>query len=145
MNQWLNLYDDFNVSPELMFALGNAFYKLNNYQSAKAQYLKLISLFEYKADNIQEAVPVRARHIKVFQTLASSYNNLGAVFQLQNNEVKSNICYWKSIDYAKRINRENEFARVNLARSFKPRRTRIMPILDENIPFSIDFYHKDFR
>lgn len=145
LRTWLHLYEDFATQPDLMFGIGNAFYHLNNLEASKGEYLKIISAFEHKAETTKRIIPEKKQHIIIFQTLSSAYNNLGSVYQVQNNEAKSNISYWKSIDYAKRINRENEFARVNLARSFKPRRTRIMPILDENIPFSIDFYHKDFR
>ncbi len=142
---WLNLYEDFIALPELMFALGNAFYHQNNLEASKGEYLNVISLFEDKEEKIQKVLPGRSEHIRIYQTLASAYNNLGAVYQLQNMETKSNICYWKSIDYAKRIERENEFARVNLARAFKPGRENVMPILDENIPVSIDVYKESIR
>jgi len=55
------------------------------------------------------------------------------------------VSYWKAIDYAKRIDRENEFARVNMARAFKERSEPIKPILDEDIPFSLAVYSKDMR
>ncbi len=56
--QWLNLYDDFTRSPELMFSLGNAFLKLNNLDSAKAQYTKLIAVFELDAEAIRQVNPL---------------------------------------------------------------------------------------
>lgn len=145
LNQWLNLYDDFTTSPDLMFGLGNVFYKLNNLESSKAQFLKLISIYEFKAEKIVNIQTNNDDHIKVFQTLASSYNNLGAVYQLQKNEVKSNISYWKSVDYAKRVNRESEFSRVNLSRAFKTRTHAISPVLDENIPYSVNIYREEMR
>ena len=111
----------------------------------KGEYLKLISIFERQAESITKIFPDRADHVKVFQTLATAYNNLGAVYQRKNDETRSNVSYWKAIDYAKRIDRENEFARVNMARAFKERSEPIKPILDEDIPFSLAVYSKDMR
>jgi tetratricopeptide (TPR) repeat protein len=137
LSTWLNLYEDFVAQPELIFALGNAFYHQNNLEACKGEYLKVISIFESKADSIRQVYLDRTEHIKIFQTLSSAYNNLGAVYQLQNSETKSNISYWKAIDYAKKIERENEFARVNLARSVRAGRSNVLPILDENIASDI--------
>ena len=141
---WLNLYEDYTAEPELSFALGNAFYHQNNLEAGKGEFMKVISNFESKADNITQVIPARTEHVRIYQTLASAYNNLGAVYQLQNNESKCNISYWKAIDYAKKLDRENEFARVNLARAFKPTRENVRPILDENIAASVDSY-KEFK
>ncbi len=145
LDQWLHLYEDFVTHPELMFALGNAFYHLGNYEAGKGEYLKLISYYENEAEQIRMPSEGNTEHIKIFNTLASAYNNLGAIYQLQNNEGKSSISYWKAIDYADRINRENQFARVNLARSFKDKSYVVDPILDENIPYSIDVYREYMR
>jgi tetratricopeptide (TPR) repeat protein len=144
LDQWLHLYDDFVDSPELMFALGNAFYHLGNYEASKGEYLKLINVSENDADDIKTPDPGKGRHDSLFRSLSSSYNNIGAVYQKQNNESKSSVSYWKSIDYAKRISIENEFARVNLARSLN-RLNKAEPILDENIPYSVKFYREDMR
>ncbi len=145
LEQWLDLYEDFVSRPELMIALGNAFYHLDNFDASRGEYLKLVSVLEREAENVKTVMPDRADHIRIFQTLSSAYNNLGAVYQRRNNEAKTSICYWKSIDYAKRIERENEFARVNMARAFKQRTEAIQPILDENIPFSVEVYSKEMR
>ena len=145
LEQWLDLYEDFVTRPEIMFALGNAFYHLDNLEASRGEYLKLISLFEREAEAIRTVLPDRTDHLKVFLTLASSYNNLGAIYQRKNNETRSSVSYWKAIDYAKRVEHENEFARVNLARAFKPREEPISPILDENIPYSIDIYRPEMR
>ncbi len=144
IDQWLHLYDDFVKSPELMFALGNAFYHLGNYEAGKGEYLKFISVSEYDAEKIKFVEISRKEHVKLFGTLASVYNNLGAIYQKQNEEGKSSLSYWKAIDYAKRLNVENDFARVNLARTYKPGR-KVEPIIDENIPFSIDYYREGMR
>ncbi|HQI37369.1 MAG TPA: hypothetical protein PLH80_02245 [Spirochaetota bacterium] len=145
LEQWINLYEDIVTNPQVMLAIGNAFYHMNNLEASKGEYLKMIAVFERKAESIRRPMPERNEHIIIFQSLASAYNNLGAVYQIQGNETKSSIAYWKAIEYATRIGRENEFARVNLARGFKPRVTPIMPILDESIPYSIDIYREDMR
>ena len=145
LDQWLNLYEDFAEKPEIMFALGNAFYHMGSYAAAKGEYLKLVSVYEYELDRMK--IPRRdlEGHKKIFTFLSASYNNLGVVYQAQNNEAKSDISYWKSIDYAQQINTDNEFARVNLARSFKKTGEPGEGILDEFIPFSIDYYREDMR
>lgn len=145
LEQWLNLYEDIVTNPQVMFAIGNAFYHMNNLEASKGEYLKMIAIFERKAEGIRLPRPERREHMIIFQSLASAYNNLGAVYQIQGSETKSSIAYWKAIDYAARLGMENEFARVNLARGFKPRTTPIMPILDENIPYSIDIFRAEMR
>ncbi len=141
LREWLNLYDEYASSPELMLALGNGFYHVGKYDASKGEYLKLISVLERKAEKIQNPSTSKERHVRIFDTLATSYNNLGAVYQNQGDESKSHISYWKGVDYAKRIEHENEFARVNLARSFRPGGEN-EPILDENIPFSVEAYRE---
>ncbi len=118
---------------------------MGKFESSKGEFLKLISVFEYKSESIQKVFPERKDHKKIFQTLSSAYNNLGAIYQIQKNESKCNICYWKAIEYSKMIGRENEFARINLARAFKPGRKGVLPIIDNNIPFSIDIYREELR
>ena len=132
LDQWLNLYEDFIDNPELMFALGNAFYHMGNYDAAKGEYLKLVSVYEYELDRMKIVRYELEGHVKLITFLSGAYNNLGAVYQIQNNEAKSDISYWKAIDYAQRIGEDNEFARVNLARSFKQTGEIGEPILDEN-------------
>ncbi len=145
LEQWLELYEDFVNRPELMISLGNAFYHLDNLEASRGEFLKVVSVLEREAEKIKTVAPNRDDHVKVFQTLSSACNNLGVVYQRMNNETRSSISYWKAIDFAKRIERENEFARVNMARAFKTRPEPITPILDENIPFSIDIYSVEMR
>ncbi|HOD13960.1 MAG TPA: tetratricopeptide repeat protein [Spirochaetota bacterium] len=145
LDQWLNLYEDFMGNPELMFALGNAFYHMGNPEAAKGEYLKLISAYEYELDKMKIARYDLAGHVKLITFMSGAYNNLGAVYQIQGKEAKSDISYWKAIDYAQRIGRDNEFARVNMARSFKQTGEIGEPILDESIPYSIDVYREDMR
>lgn len=144
LEQWLSLYEDFVEHPELMFALGNAFYHIGNYEAAKGEYLKLISVYENDLDRLKIVRRDLVGHVKMATFTSSAYNNLGAVYQMQNNELKSNVSYWKAITSAQRIDRDNEFARVNLARAFKGTAAS-EPILDESIPYSIDYYREDLR
>ncbi len=144
LEQWLNLYEDFVEHPELMFALGNAFYHMGNYDAARGEYLKMINVLEYEAESIGLVELGSNKHNRVFGALSSAYNNLGAVYFLQNDESKSSISYWKSIQYAKKLEMENEFARVNLARTMN-RPDRPDPITDENVPYSIQAYKVEFR
>jgi len=147
LNLWLHLYDDFVKSPELMLALGNAFYNSGsgggpgNYEAAKGEYLKLISVMQYEADKIRNVDAGKVSHVKIFQSLSSAYNNLGAVYQNTGDLQKRDLAYWKSIDYGRKINQENEYARVNLARSHRDAE----PLLDKWIPFSIDIYKEEMR
>ncbi len=147
LNLWLHLYDDFVKSPELMLSLGNAFYNSGNgngpgnYEAAKGEYLKLISVMEYEADKIRNIDFSKVSHVKTFQTLSSAYNNLGAVYQNTGEHQKRDLAYWKSIEYGQKIRQENEYARVNLARSNRDAE----PLLDKWIPFSIDIYREDMR
>ncbi len=145
LDQWLNLYEDFVQRPELMFALGNAFYHMGNYDAAKGEYLKLISAYEYEVDKKKALRADLEGVAKMVTFLSSAYNNLGSVYQIQNNEAKSDLSYWKAIDYSQRINMDNEFARVNLARSFQRSGEIGEPILDESIPYSIDYYREELR
>lgn len=144
LEQWLYLYDDFIENPELMLALGNAFYHLGQYDTAKGEFLKLINILEHETDGITIVDKGSDYQNKLFRSLAIAYNNIGSVYQLKNDESKSSLSYWKAIDYAKRIDIENEFARVNLARSFG-RGNRVDPILDESVPYSIKFYNEKMR
>ncbi len=145
LEMWLKLYDDFISRPELMFALGNAFYRMNNLESGKGEFLRLISVLERQAEGVPVPSQSKVEHVKLYRTLSSAYNNLGVIYQIQGNEVKANLCYWRSIDYAKQLERENEYARVNMSRSFKERREAIVPLLDDEIPFSLDIYRADMR
>ncbi|MBN1497187.1 MAG: tetratricopeptide repeat protein [Spirochaetes bacterium] len=145
LDQWLNLYEDFVEKPEIMFALGNAFYHMGSYDAAKGEYLKLISAYEYDMERMKIARRDLEGHVKLIRFLSAAYNNVGAVYQAQNNEGRSDISYWKAIDWAQQINSDNEFARVNLARSFKQTGGAGEPILDESIPYSLDYYREDLR
>jgi tetratricopeptide (TPR) repeat protein len=144
LEQWLYLYEDFIEAPELMISLGNAFYHSGNLAAARGEYLKLITSFEHETDRIKSPKQSNTEHYKYYMGLSTAYNNLAAAYQEEDNESKSVLAYWKSIDYAQRFGHENEYSRVNLARAFKGDR-KIKPIIDEEIPYSIKYYNEDMR
>ena len=144
LNSWLHLYDDFVKSPELMLPLGNAFYYNNNLNAAKGEYLKLISVMEYEADKIKMVDPTRVNQIKIFQSLSSAYNNLAVVYNETNDFAKRDLALWKSVEYGSKLNRQNEYARVNMARGYR-KEDADRAIIDESIPYSIDIYLEDMR
>lgn len=144
LSSWLNLYDDFVKSPELMLSLGNAFYYNNNLNAAKGEYLKLINVMEYEADKITVVDPTRVNHLKTFQSLSSAYNNLGVVYNDMNDYAKRDLALWKSVENGSKLNRQNEYARVNMARGYR-RDGAERHVLDESIPYSIDIYQEDLR
>ena len=144
LSSWLHLYDDFVKSPELMISLGNAFYYNNNINAAKGEYLKLISVMEYEADKITVVDPARVNHVKVFQSLSSAYNNLGVVYNDMNDYAKRDLAFWKSVENCSKLNRQNEYARVNMARGYRKDGAE-RHVLDESIPYSIDIYREDLR
>jgi hypothetical protein len=128
-----------------MLSLGNAFYHMDNFNAAKGEYLKLITTLEYEQERNKAVNPMSENQVKTAGFLSSAYNNLGAVYQVQNNGAKSSISYWRAINFSRRINLDNEYARVNLAMSYKNTKEQGEPILDESIPYSIDVYREDKR
>ncbi len=145
LDSWLHLYDDFVKSPELMLSLGNAFYYNNNINAAKGEYLKLVSVMEYEADKIKQVDPTRINQMKIFQSLSSAYNNLGVVYNDLNESAKSDLAFWKSVEYGSKLGRQNEYARVNMARSYRKGDTTERGLIDESIPYSIDMYLEEMR
>lgn len=141
LERWLQLYDDFVQSPELMLSLGNAFYKNGNYDAAKGEFLKMIYVMEYEADKNSSPDFSKKGNVKLFQSLATGYNNLGAVYQQLGDYDKRDLAYWKAIEYSQRMGKESEYGRTNLAKSHR----NAEPIIDDSIPFSIDYYMEDWR
>ncbi len=144
LSSWLHLYDDFVKSPELMLSLGNAFYYNNNLNAAKGEYLKLVSVMEYEAEKINVVDLTRVNQLKIFQSLSSAYNNLGVIYNDMNENGKRDLAFWKSVEYGSKLGRENEYARVNMARGYR-KESAEKQLLDESIPYSIDIYREDMR
>lgn len=141
LERWLLLYDDFVQSPELMLPLGNAFYQTGKYDAAKGEFLKMIYVMEYEADKNNNPDFSKKANVKLYQSLATGYNNLGATYQMLQEYDKRDIAYWKAIEYSQRMGKENEYARTNLARSHR----NAEPFIDNSIPFSIDYYLPEWR
>ena len=128
----------------LKLAKSHALYKLatvgrresqKNLQAALGYLLFLRSYYVKKASQIEEPSAGSKTHVKLFTRLATIENNLGAVYELLQDENKAIQHYWKSIDYSRRISRENEVARYNLRLSFK--RTGLD--VKERTPVIMDF------
>ena len=124
-----------------MLPLGNAFYKNGNYDAAKGEYLKMIYVMEYEADKSGTPDFGKKSNVKLFQSLTTGYNNLGAVYQQLQEYDKRDLAYWKAIEYSQRMGKESEYARTNLARSHR----NAEPFIDDSIPFSIDYYSEEWR
>ena len=128
----------------LELAKSHALYKLatvgrreiqKNLQAALTYLLFLQSYYQKQASQIEEPSVGNKTHVKLFTRLVMIENNLGAIYELFQDENKSTQHYWRSIDYSKRILRENEVARYNLKLSFK--RTGLEK--KEAIPVIMDF------
>ena len=115
--------------------------KNGNYDAAKGEFLKMIYVMEYEADKRPNPDFSKQGNVKLFQSLATGYNNLGAVYQMLQEYDKRDLAYWKAIEYSQRMGKENEYARTNLARAHR----EATPYIDDSIPFSIDYYNADWR
>ena len=107
-------------------------------------YLKLISVMEYEADKLTVVDPDRVNHVKIFQSLSSAYNNLGVVYNDMNDYAKRDLALWKSVENGSKLDRQNEYARVNMARGYRKDGTERY-VLDESVPYSIDIYQENMR
>ncbi|MBV6493848.1 MAG: hypothetical protein LDLANPLL_01872 [Turneriella sp.] len=59
------------------------------------------------------------KHARLFSNLAIVENNIGAVYEMLDDEKQSLIHYWRSIENTKRLGKENEIANLNIRLSFK--------------------------
>jgi len=95
-----------------------------------------------QAENIKNLRLQSEEHVMIFSKLTIIENNMGAIFELLNNEQEALQHYWKSIEYSKKISKENEVAQMNIRLSFK--REGLEP--KEKYPVIMDFispYLKD--
>ena len=96
---------------------------------------------EYEADKYTNPDFSRRGNVMMYQSLATGYNNLGAVYQMLGEYDKRDLAYWKAIEYSQRMGKENEYARTNLARAHR----NADPYIDDSIPFSIQYYSAEWR
>ena len=93
--------------------------KAKSLQAALGYLLFLQDHYEKRADDILKPSSGNKAHVKLFTRLAIIENNLGAIYELLEDEARATEHYWKSVDYSQRVSRENEIARYNLKLSFK--------------------------
>ncbi len=125
-------------------AKSNALYKLGSQkrnirskylQAALGHLLFLQSHYTTKADRVSKPSKDNKAHVKLFTRLAMVENNLGAIYELLEDQDKADQHYWKSIENSKRVFRENEVARYNLKLSFKRQGLGAK----ESVPLIMDF------
>ena len=81
-------------------------------------------------------------HETIFSKMSIIENNMGAVFEMMGEEENALKHYQKSVEYSKKINKENEIAQLNIRLSFK----RMELDVHEKYPLIMDFispYLKD--
>ena len=113
----------------LQLAKSHALYRLSTRADAstREQYLQsalgnLFFLEEFylaKTSKISRPSSTNKQHVKVFSRLAIIENNIGAAYEMMNLEKKALKHYWRSIDYSKRVARENEIANLNIRLSVR--------------------------
>ena len=137
----------------LEIGLSNTLYRLatdlsdENTMSEKKKFLQsslgnLLFLQEYY-HNYSKGIQLNksSEHIHIFKLLSTIENNLGAVYEVFNDEERSILHYWKSIEYSKSLGYENEIARYNLNLSFK--RSKLLP--EERYPLIMDYINPYFQ
>lgn len=137
LENWLSIQSQSYTNPNILFAMGNSFYKLDKIDAAKGEYKKLIDDYENKAATIGKPKEGNEYHKAIYEMLSASYNNLGAIYDRKGNEREAMLNYWRAIERSKYLNSENPQARLNINRSFKGTGRLEEPVLDEQIPQNI--------
>ena len=128
----------------LELAKSHALYKLGisqtsqrkkHLQAALGYLVFLQSHYDESTKGILKASDTNKAHVKLFTRLSVIENNLGAIYELFGDENKATEHYWKSINYSRRVSRDNEVARYNLKLSFKRARLETK----ERFPLIMDF------
>ncbi|MCB1173380.1 MAG: hypothetical protein KDK39_07445, partial [Leptospiraceae bacterium] len=145
---WSQIEPEYSdADPVLIQGRANAGFYTGQIRSALGYYLKLAADYDVQVNAIQNPDPENEEHQHLFLTLSAIQNNIGAVNEmeylemktrgaskrdLQNLESESLQHYYRAIDLARQMNRDNEIARTNLQLSFKEgiRRDRD-PLLDD--------------
>lgn len=132
--------------PNLSLAQSHCYYRLAVEETAPAQREKYLDsalgLLFYSQDRFNARMGTITRidagnekHARLVSNLAIIENNIGAIYELLDDEQKSLMHYWKSVENSKRIGKENEIANLNIRLSFKRK-----ALTDgENVPVIMDF------
>lgn len=116
--------------PNLSLAQSHCYYRLAVEESLPAKrdkYLdSALGLLFYSQDRytaragtITRIDASNEKHARLMSNLAIIENNIGAIYEMLDDEQKSLMHYWKSIENSKRIGKENEIANLNIRLSFK--------------------------
>lgn len=132
--------------PNLSLAQSHCYYRLAVEETSSAQREKYLDsalgLLFYSQDRYNARMGTITRidagnekHARLVSNLAIIENNIGAIYELLDDEQKSLMHYWKSVENSKRIGKENEIANLNIRLSFKRK-----ALTDgENVPVIMDF------
>ncbi len=116
--------------PNLSLAQSHCYYRLaveEPMAAKREKYLdSALGLLFYSQDRYNARVGTITRidasnekHARLMSNLAIIENNIGAIYEMLDDEQKSLMHYWKSIENSKRIGKENEIANLNIRLSFK--------------------------
>lgn len=132
--------------PHLSLAQSHCYYRLAIEETVPQQREKYLDsalgLLFYSQDRYNAKVSTITRidsgndnHMRLVSNLAIIENNIGAIYEMLDDEKQSLIHYWKSIENSKRIGQENEIANLNIRLSFK----RKLLGEGENYPLIMDY------
>ncbi len=127
----------------LELAKSHALYRLGVQSELRKKYLQaslghltfLQGYYEKRVNNVLKPSNRNKAHVKLFTRLSIIENNIGAIYEVFNDETRATKHYWNSVDYSQRVSRENEVARYNLKLSF--RRTGLSS--KESVPVIMDY------
>jgi len=131
----LSLWEKIDVEktpslPNLSLAQSHCYYRLaveESSSSKREKYLdSALGLLFYSQDRYTNKVSSitridsgNAMHSRLVSNLAIIENNIGAIYEMLDDEQKALLHYWKSVENSKRIGKENEIANLNIRLSFK--------------------------
>jgi tetratricopeptide (TPR) repeat protein len=132
--------------PNLSLAQSHCYYRLAVEEpqvTQREKYLdSALGLLFYAQDRYTSRVntltridPGNETHMRLVSNLAIIENNIGAIYEMLDDEKKSLMHYWKSIENSKRIGKENEIANLNIRLNFKRKALGE----GENYPVIMDF------
>ncbi|MCB1146472.1 MAG: tetratricopeptide repeat protein, partial [Leptospiraceae bacterium] len=91
----------------------------NYLTAAEGILIYLHEIYRARSEEILRPSGANPEHSMVFARNAVIVNNLGAVYEILGNEKDSLQMYWRSVEYGKKIGRENEIAQLNIKLHFQ--------------------------
>lgn len=137
--------------PNLSLAQSHCYYRLAVEETSPAQREKYLNSalgllfyshdrFTAKLKTVTRIDPANEKHARLVSNLAIIENNIGAIYEMLDDEQKSLMHYWKSVENSKRIGKENEIANLNIRLSFKRKALGE----GENVPVIMDYVPPQF-